>query len=320
MSDKCDLCKNDLPQDDFVKCTVNNCKLHYECAGIAKKTYFQMGNTRRENYKCIICREDDKSLNAQPSTDYPADFFIKMEAKIDETVKKSFEKYSKMLNSQVDELRKLAEFISTQYDEMKADQDRLNGKIKTLRENEICLQRQCDKLSAEIEILQTQHEQAEQYSRRHNIIIEGVPEIPNENIYDTVNKFAVAVDETIVLNQDIQAAHRLPSKHPNRPRPVVVQFSNRQKRDAVLKKSRNRRIQTTAFTPNVPPSVVFVNEHLTPFYKKLLFEAKKLKTERGFKYIWIANSKILVKKDDGDAAVVIRSPSCIAKLLNQSTS
>lgn len=109
-----------------------------------------------------------------------------------------------------------------------------------------------------------------------------MPESNNENVLELVNKLAIAVDETIVLNTDVQAAHRIPAKNTNKPRPIVVQFSNRQKRDAVMKKARSKRPKSTDFINGVPMTNVYINEHLTPFYNKLFFEAKKIKMQNNY--------------------------------------
>jgi len=40
--------------------------------------------------------------------------------------------------------------------------------------------------------------------------------------------------EVQLTKEDIQAAHRVPTKKPSVPRPIVVQLSSRRKRDEIL--------------------------------------------------------------------------------------
>lgn len=86
------------------------------------------------------------------------------------------------------------------------------------------------------------------------------------------------------------------------------------KRDAVLQKARKKNIKTTDFLRSAPTAPVFINEHLTAKNKNILYEAKKVKKERGFKYVWVRNAKIFVRKNDNTIAMHIRSLSDLDKL------
>lgn len=309
MSNLCTVCERKLPADgDYVKCAINNCKLHYDCANLARKTYQQMGQNKRDTYKCILCRNNDGII--------PADFFMKMENKVEEIVRNSLHKQTEIFNEQINEMKKLLDFTSAKYEDIIQENKSIRDKLTKLEENEAKLIKNCDKLNSEIMEMKLQIEEREQYDRNRNIIIEGIPETKEENVYNIFNNLAVLIDEPITLNEDIQAAHRIPTKHSDRPKPIVVQFTNRQKRDAVVKKAKKKLLKTTDFVSRVPVCSVYINDHLTPYYKKLLYEAKKLKTEKDFKYVWVSNSKIFVRKDDNSITERIRSTTCIQKFYN----
>lgn len=320
---ECSACKKLLPDNDFVKC-VKGCQLHYDCAGIAKKTYSQMRQPKRDSYKCILCRGYDLPFNdlsqKEPIEQFllrrEEEFMQRMEDRIENMIANSLAKNTELLQNKIDEIDevvKSVKFISEQYDEMVAQNQELKKELSSMEEKTEIIQARNESLNCEVESLKLQLEEMQQYGRNHNIQIDGIPEVNNENVYNLINRLAIALDEPIILNQHIQAAHRIPAKRSNKPKPLVVQFTNRQKRDTILRKAKAKRVKTTDFLENVPVSAVFVNEHLTPYYKTLLYEAKKLKVEKDYKYVWISNSKILVRKND-ESVIRITSESGIQKL------
>lgn len=55
----------------------------------------------------------------------------------------------------------------------------------------------------------------EQYERRTNIQINNLPEIANEDMLKVVSEMGSKIGVPLVMNVDIQAAHRVPSMNPN---------------------------------------------------------------------------------------------------------
>ncbi|KAG8282076.1 hypothetical protein J6590_046003 [Homalodisca vitripennis] len=72
-----------------------------------------------------------------------------------------------------------------------------------------------------------------------------------------------------------------------------------------------------AVPAGVPLTNVYVNEHLTPFNKNLLFNAKKLKLS-GWMYVWTKEGKILAKKNEGGKTLRVTSLEQIDRLLGVS--
>ena len=86
---------------------------------------------------------------------------------------------------------------------------------------------------------QMQHDKLEQYMRRDNLLFSGIKEAENEtenDIIETVMEIADAIDATI--RADISTAHRIGRKG-DKPRPVIVRFTARKDRNAILKNKKN---------------------------------------------------------------------------------
>ncbi|KAH9382955.1 hypothetical protein HPB48_023592 [Haemaphysalis longicornis] len=95
---------------------------------------------------------------------------------------------------------------------------------------------------------------SEQYSRNKNIEIKGIEERADEKVTDIVCKLGTLTGVPVTA-EDIEACHRVPSQ--SKSYNIVVQFSRRQKRDALLEKARKLRLSSTDFG-NTSTSPVFV--------------------------------------------------------------
>ena len=104
------------------------------------------------------------------------------------------------------------------------DNKRLRNKIKELEE------KQNDNSNLLVEV-ESQSQSLEQYTRRNNIEIDGIPEeVTNENLEGKVVEILNSVDIDI-SSFEIEACHRLPlpkkSKKKRTTKSVIVRFSNR---------------------------------------------------------------------------------------------
>lgn len=78
---------------------------------------------------------------------------------------------------------------------------------------------------------------------------------------------------------------------------------------------RARRGLTTAdLDIDGPARPVFVNDHLAPLNKLLYGRVRKLGKELGYKYIWLNDCKIFVRKNDTSKAILISSEADLVKI------
>ena len=141
------------------------------------------------------------------------------------------------------------------------------------------------KLLANLRVLSYENDKLQQYSRRENVRIFGLPidatetpELTEKKAIDLLNKTGVTVTE-----KDISACHRL-GKSSNGTRPVIVRFVSRRKRTEVMRKKKVLRDKTDK---------VFLNDDLTPLRAKLLKVVKELpNTDK----VWTIEGKIMCTK------------------------
>jgi len=274
-----------------------------------------MGKPRRDSWKCKSC-----SGKAKPSKDVVTkdilnklheDFLNKME----ETIKSQFKKYDDTFKKQLAEFKESMDFFSKKIDEYEVKIDGYSAQVKELQTSQATLEQQNNELKKSVADYKIKLENLEQYNRNKNIQIDAVPETENEKMTEVIQKLSTLSDIPLNYSADVQAMHRIPTRREKGPKPIVVQFSNRQTRDAVLLKCKKLKIKSTDFVRGAPETNVYVNAHLTPHNKELLFHAKKLK-EHGWSFVWPVEGKVYVKKSETDRKILVTSIEQIDKLLS----
>ena len=140
------------------------------------------------------------------------------------------------------------------------------------------------------QLLTIENNNLEQYGRRNNIVIVGVPESPNETAEETSKIAAETLNarmpDTNIRRCDIDIAHRLGQKQDNKPRAVIMRFVSRMTRNNIV---RNRK--------TLKGSNIYINEDLTKLNHKVL-KCVRTKMTDEVESAWSSNGKIFYKHKD----------------------
>jgi predicted RNase H-like nuclease (RuvC/YqgF family) len=168
-------------------------------------------------------------------------------------------------------------------------------------------------LKKEVSNLKKCNDELEQYGRRDNLIITGLPssyaEVSNtpatldtnrstyESYGETVHKVVNFLNDEMKIDideSDISMAHRLPGTS-SFAKPILVRFISRRARDAVY----NARISLRAYNQKLPKGKgVYVNEDLSPYNRKIFQEAWRRKgATNGFERVYTSNCQVIVIKN-----------------------
>ena len=140
----------------------------------------------------------------------------------------------------------------------------------------------------------------EQYGRRNNLKISGLPESEGDETAEmttetVINKLNGVIGSLNLKREDIDIAHRLGPKRKRRwgqetapPRRVIIKFNSRIKRDSIL---RNRKL--------FKGTDMFVNEDLTQINQNVLACVRK-KMPDEVKQSWSINGRIFYESHAGD--------------------
>lgn len=227
------------------------------------------------------------------------------------SLERDFRNELREINKELKEINEGMNFINKDVEDIKAKLDAVVSENTALKKANVELVAKCDAIAMSLKENELRLVQCEQYSRRHNIEIKGIPKIDTEDVTELVTKLGDIIGEPIAIS-DIEVCHRVPTKEMSKAN-VIVQFQRRQKRDSVLNKAKQKRITCQDLGLN-EESPVYVNEHLCPSMKRLLGMAVSRKRQFQWRYVWVQNCKILARKAYGAPIVQISCEGDLDKI------
>lgn len=328
----CGKCAIHLPADgDVVICKGCDKTYHYgsKCAGISKQTWTSKSKDGKKQWRCLDCRELSKkdrenlrqsqsvssvsSLGEIDDDQNDTDCFQQVDNLVEFRNLTSDEKLTMIFNK-LQDLVKSQVFLAEQYEDNRKKADEQEKKMKELEQTVSDLSKTITSKDGVIKELTGRIAHIEQYSRNKNIEINGVIQKENENIIDVVSKVIAVLGVELGID-DIEVAHRIPTRHQDRPSPIIVQFLKRKIRDEILSRRQTHVITNDyVFKDNRIAGRIYVNESLSPFYKELFWKTKNYAKENNYTYVWFKNNKIKVRKSDGSNAITISDEDDLKKL------
>ena len=157
-----------------------------------------------------------------------------------------------------------------------------------------------EKLTTELTKSRNQCDELEQYSRRNNIIISGIPEndtIPAEDLVLTlVNEYA----ETPIRYSDIDRTHRITRTNAaaggkdKKPRDIIVKFCSYKSKKAILSREPMKKLK--AANEVIPDNErIFIREDLTKARNSVLYKGRVLKRAGHIKDAFTRDGRIVLK-------------------------
>lgn len=319
-----------------MSCT--DCRRSYHlggCSGIADKTFTTMGPVKREKWRCRACRSGNPTSGVDIVEDAASGDRSELQAQIVVigqkldlllSLKGSVDKLS-MLPMKVDDLMSLrpavesmretvnsmqtsVQFFSDQYDSLMALVASNEKEIKSLRAEVGVLKETVSAQALSLQGLQSDLNDLEQYGRRQNMEIHGLPYSPTENLEVALQDMAVKLGIDSFQAVDVVAVHRLPAKRDSAP-PVLVRFvSVRAKEPWMAARGRLNSL------PGLPSQCrLFFNENLTRANKELFWQARSRGRERGFRFVWVKHGKVFARKGEGSRIIKINYVNDLENIL-----
>lgn len=222
--------------------------------------------------------------------------------------------------------------------EFKASMDFLSEKVDSVsnqQEKLMVLLAQVQLLKTEsmekdkkITTLENRVADLEQYSRINDLIINGLKtkhrsyaraaaaasedagsQEPTEAEAETLEKQVVGFLEEkgiTVESRDIEACHTLPNKIKSAIPAIIIRFTNRKSKDALLKQGRK-----------LKGTQVYINEHLTKKNADIAKKARSLKKQDKIQGTWTSSCKVFIKysgaSPEESAVMVVRNISDLDK-------
>lgn len=211
-------------------------------------------------------------------------------------------------------------------EESNAEMDRsmmfINKTYEGLTSNVMNLEKERIENADNINRLQKQIQDMNFLTRQATIELRNIPNKENEKPKDLISA-VTSVGRTI--DMDIQTSafrdvYRIPGKS-GLCRPIVAEFGCVSTRNEFLAKVRKfnkehaiyDKLNTQLIGIAGERKPIYVDEHLPPAIKKLLYDARQFAKARNYSS-WYSNGRILLKKDPADKPIEIKSEKCLTRL------
>lgn len=182
-------------------------------------------------------------------------------------------------------------------------------------------------LADKVENIATAIEQTWRYSYQYNVKITGISEHnPHESAVETTT-LCVRLFQNLgveVTLQDIDIAHRVPVRNATSDsKPIICKFVRRVVKEQIMRVRKDVcKVSATDIGLQMDKSLeeARILDHLTPQVQKLLADAKKYQQQIGFRYCWVKNFVVYLRKTEDSRPISIKTRSDLERLFENENS
>lgn len=244
------------------------------------------------------------------------DELSEMSAKFNNTIITTISKELAPIKKEIADIVESMSFMNRKFEDIAKAYELFNETITKLESENADLKITVDDLKDRLANL-------EQQSRSNNIELQCVPENKNENVYNIVTQLARVVNCEI-SERDVLHCTRIAkaNQSSSRPRSILLQLASPRIRDRLLaatikynQANPQEKLNCSHLGYAGPKSPVFVAEHLSPTNRALHAATRIKAKEKNYRYVWVRNGKIFVRKTDGAEYIQIRNKSSLDKVV-----
>ena len=176
---------------------------------------------------------------------------------------------------------KLHEFVKEKFENVSTDINLMKDQIiNNLMESNKKLQKRVENLENQIKNQQYEIDANNQYHRRNNLEIHGIPNnVNDEDLEDKVIQILDNIDVK-VSKMEIEACHRLPPTRSSSNKKTIVRFVSRKKTEQSIKSKKKLQDLNMASLNFPQDSKIYLSENLNKFFQKLAWHCRSLKREK----------------------------------------
>lgn len=182
-----------------------------------------------------------------------------------------------------------------------ANFNQLNNKVVTLENKHAAAIERIEELEINLNDLQKQH-------IKNKVEIRGIPREEKEDLQTMMSTLYANLKLAPVT--DMIQVYRKGKKHSL----FVIDFKTLSDKEVLLKaaktfnkENQDFKLNSSHLGYNGNKQPVYISESLTPMSRKILGMARALVKEGHYKYCWTSRGNVLIRKKDGESALILRS-------------
>lgn len=262
--------------EDTLECNVCASKFHFYCTGVTEANFKKMTKNTKSRFSCVTCQSSDlKTVN---------DPIAKLDTKMSDIIKS-------------------VNFMSNQFDDFNKKLESSLMEMKLLRNENEKIKTENLRLSNEILEIKQKLDSVEQHNLGISVEIKGIPKSPNENCLAIVQQIAKKLNITITTTE----ATRLSASNNSYPI-IIAKLETAEMRKNLIHSSKKIKLNANMLSVNwSTDNKIFINERLTKDKRILFANTRSAAKEKNYKFVWITNSDILIRKDENSKIIRIKS-------------
>lgn len=216
------------------------------------------------------------------------------------------------LAKEIKELKTSMNFYSQQYEDQRQRNEECAEEIKQLRKVNEETQR-------EIRFLKQQNTIKDQQSRTCNVVNVGIQN-SIEDLNSNGREIKLKTDKIIShLDKDIKTTdYQLQALSKNKANsPILISFAKEQHKNNLMRKRKEKGKIKGSDCGLEESGLIFINDDLSKEVRELFRNARRLRHEGGFKFIWVKSGTVYARKNDGSDIYKIKCANDIENLLSQ---
>ncbi|CAH2088084.1 unnamed protein product [Euphydryas editha] len=312
-SKKCDACLkqlSDIPSMDCSRCMAS---YHHFCVNISLPDLNDMSVESKSKWICVQCLSRERKGGDNSNTPVRN---CKTSTLMSPTMGTIVHPEMVEFRNAISSFESSMTYFNTELEKVKSEH---NEQLEIIR----VLKTEIESLKSSNRTLSSRLAQIDQHARSSNLEIHCVPENKQENLINTVVQLGKVI-KCPISEAQIHYCSRLAKMNSTSPRPrsILVKFNSPRLRDeflaATIKFNRNNRDDKLNASHlgigGTKRSAIYVAEHLTRENKSLHAATRSRARELGYKYVWVRDSRIFVRKNEQSNFIHINNIDALNKL------
>ncbi|XP_047022627.1 uncharacterized protein LOC124632018 [Helicoverpa zea] len=265
----------------------------------------EMEPQEQKCYRNVNTRENIRKKNPeeQQKEDFKEDLLKEIKEMMTAEIAIIREQNSKILESNAE--------IKSQLELNAANYEKNCNRVTIIEtKHEVAIER-INQLETQIDVLQKQF-------LKNTIEVRNIPHSNNEDVHNIVAN----IYKTLEIPQIKDYATIFRRGRNNGP--IVIEYQDSKSKETLLKATRkynsenkDKPLGTDILGFVGVSSRIYISEPLTPLTKKILAAARELVKNGLFKFCWASRGNVLLRKQEGQAAIVVKSLSQIKDLASE---
>lgn len=333
MAVKCKGCGEDLPANGaYAECGKCNGGFHFDaCSSYSERGWHSLASSKKAAYRCADCKTKTTKVMTRSGSNNSlasnqsdggelagalATAMLNFEGLLNKKFQEFTTSFEKKIDGRFKEFEKNLEYNSGVVEDLKKTIKDMEKKMVTLEKNNEKVENQNQELRKRVRNLESFVQDMAQERNACKIEISGkFSQIEDCKVFVEKVLEKAEINEIVKKGEyQVEKIEKFVKKgSPPEIKNLIITVKDIETKDKMLEiiKKKRTTLNTTGLTGQAPPVPIYINEYLTPYLKRVHFEAKQLKRDKGYEFLWVKNGRILIKKNQNSNVIRL---SCLEDL------